>query len=292
MELGSKLARGALRRAGYAKNRSSYPFLSGDTYRSLSDHKYDPEWDPSKLRLLSFESSRNTLFVSLRDFESFLDQIQTLDISFESTILILHNHDSQPGISEMKFIASRFLKVYCANWVGSKEFATPLPLGLENYSYLRNGVPRDYRKMIRKGLPPFESRPIEILGAFSISTNVPERSRAHEFLTGYTGAYVTTEFTSPSRYRDLVVNSKYVLSPPGSGTDCHRTWEAIYLGAIPIVLRSAWGFAEGELPVMIVDDWNEVPDQIIISEIRNETSILDLAEKYLVPLSGLAGAIQ
>lgn len=289
MELGSKLVRGALRRAGYAKERSSYPFLSGDTYRSLSDHKYNPGWGPSKLRVLSFESSRNTLFVSLRDFENFLDQIQALDVSFESTILILHNHDSQPGISEMEFIASKFLKVYCANWVGPKELATPLPLGLENYSYLRNGVPRDYRKMIRKGLPLFESRPIEILGAFSISTNVPERSRAHEFLTSYPGAYVTTEFTSPGRYRDLVADSKYVLSPPGSGTDCHRTWEAIYLGAIPIVLRSAWGFTEGELPVMIVDDWSEVPDQIAISEIRNEASILDLADKYLVPLSDLAG---
>jgi hypothetical protein len=255
----------------------------------LSNHVYDPGWDPSKLRLLSLESSRNTLFVSLRDFEKFLNQIAVLDISFGSTILILHNHDSQPGISEMEMIASRFVKVYCANWVGPKELATPLPLGLENYSYLRNGVPRDYRNMIRKGLPPFESRSIEILGAFSISTNVPERSRAHEFLTSYTGAYVTTEFTSPGRYRDLVVDSKYVLSPPGSGTDCHRTWEAIYLGAIPIVLRSAWGFAEGELPVMIVDDWSEVPDQILISEIRNKASILDLAEKYLVPLSDLTG---
>ncbi len=289
MELGSKLARGALRRVGYAKERSSYPFLSGDTYRSLSNHVYDPGWDPSKLRILSLESSRNTLFVSLRDFEKFLNQIAALEISFGSTILILHNHDSQPGISEMEMIASRFVKVYCANWVGPKELATPLPLGLENYSYLRNGVPRDYRNMIRKGLPPFESRSIEILGAFSISTNVPERSRAHEFLTSYPGAYVTTEFTSPGRYRDLVVDSKYVLSPPGSGTDCHRTWEAIYLGAIPIVLRSAWGFAEGELPVMIVDDWSEVPDQILISEIRNKASILDLAEKYLVPLSDLTG---
>ena len=289
MELSSKLARGALRRVGYAKERSSYPFLSGDTYRSFSDYKYDPAWDQSKLRALSLESSRNTLFVSLRDFENFLNQIVAHDISFGSTILILHNHDSQPDISEMEFIASRFLKVYCANWVGPKALASPLPLGLENYSYLRNGVPGDYRKMIRKGLPPFETRPIEILGAFSVSTNVPERSRAHKFLASHSGAYVTTEFTSPGRYRDLVLNSKYVLSPPGSGTDCHRTWEAIYLGAIPIVLRSAWGFAEGELPVMIVDDWNEVPDQILMSNIRNEASITDLAEKYLLHLADSTG---
>jgi hypothetical protein len=204
----------------------------------------------------------------------------------ESTLLILHNHDSKPSLPEMEFLKSRFSKVFCANWVGPRELATPLPLGLENYSYLRNGVPSDYLKIVRSGLLPYENRKIELLGAFSISTNVSERSRALQFLSNYSGSYVTTEFTSPKQYRELVANSKYVLSPPGSGTDCHRTWEAIYLGAIPIVLRSTWGFPEGELPVLIVNDWDEVPRKILHSEIRNNSSIRELSDKYLAPFSG------
>ena len=42
-------------------------------------------------------------------------------------------------------------------------------------------------------------------------------------------------------YRQLLLRSKYVLSPPGNGPDCHRTWESIYLGAIPIVLAIGFG---------------------------------------------------
>ncbi|MGK4301821.1 hypothetical protein, partial [Klebsiella pneumoniae] len=32
--------------------------------------------------------------------------------------------------------------------------------------------------------------------------------------------------------------SYFVLSPPGMGQDCYRTWEAIFMGSIPIVKSS------------------------------------------------------
>ena len=31
---------------------------------------------------------------------------------------------------------------------------------------------------------------------------------------------------------------KFALSPEGNGIDCHRTWECLYLGVIPIVKKS------------------------------------------------------
>lgn len=50
----------------------------------------------------------------------------------------------------------------------------------------------------------------------------------------------------------------YVVSPEGIGMDCHRTWEAILLGCVPIVKRNAVANLYAELPVIIVDDWSEV----------------------------------
>ena len=41
------------------------------------------------------------------------------------------------------------------------------------------------------------------------------------------------------RYYIHIARSKFVLSPPGLGMDCYRTWEALYLGSIPIVLNSS-----------------------------------------------------
>jgi hypothetical protein len=50
----------------------------------------------------------------------------------------------------------------------------------------------------------------------------------------------------------------FVLSPHGNGLDCHRTWEALLLGCIPIVKTSAIDSLYDGLPVWIVDEWSDV----------------------------------
>jgi hypothetical protein len=50
----------------------------------------------------------------------------------------------------------------------------------------------------------------------------------------------------------------FVVSPEGAGVDCHRTWEALLLGCIPIVKRSLVSELLVRLPVLIVDDWAQV----------------------------------
>jgi hypothetical protein len=50
----------------------------------------------------------------------------------------------------------------------------------------------------------------------------------------------------------------FVVSPEGAGFDCHRTWEALLLGCIPIVKRSLVTDLLERLPVLIVDEWAQV----------------------------------
>ena len=47
----------------------------------------------------------------------------------------------------------------------------------------------------------------------------------------------------------------FVVSPEGAGMDCHRTWEALLLGCIPIVKRNVLSSLFADLPVLIVNDW-------------------------------------
>ena len=54
------------------------------------------------------------------------------------------------------------------------------------------------------------------------------------------------------------VKCMFVLSPEGAGMDCHRTWEALMLGCVPIVRRNALAPLFANLPVWIVDQWSEV----------------------------------
>ena len=51
--------------------------------------------------------------------------------------------------------------------------------------------------------------------------------------------------------------------------DCHRTWEALLLGSIPIVKRNGLSGLLSDLPVMIVDDWQQVHLETMAEYIRS-----------------------
>jgi hypothetical protein len=57
---------------------------------------------------------------------------------------------------------------------------------------------------------------------------------------------------------------RFALSAAGNGIDCHRTWELLYLGCTVVTKTSPLDRLYDGLPVIIVDDWDEVrnPDEI------------------------------
>ncbi len=57
----------------------------------------------------------------------------------------------------------------------------------------------------------------------------------------------------------------FVLSPPGCGPDCHRHWEAMALGTIPVVLRSVCTQPLEDMPALIVDSWKEVTEERLVA---------------------------
>ena len=69
---------------------------------------------------------------------------------------------------------------------------------------------------------------------------------------------------------------RFVLSPRGNGLDAHRTWEALLVGAIPIVRSSALNPLYEGLPVLIVDEWTHVTPQLLTDFLRNHTIRLPL----------------
>lgn len=59
-----------------------------------------------------------------------------------------------------------------------------------------------------------------------------------------------------AEYLSDLKKSSFVLSPRGNGLDCYRTWEALAMGAIPIVKTSSLDPLFEDLPVLIVTDWS------------------------------------
>jgi len=74
--------------------------------------------------------------------------------------------------------------------------------------------------------------------------------------------YEPTEVTRTESWKNMV-KYKYTISPLGNGLDCHRTWEAIALGCIPIVRTSPLDSLYDGLPVLIVNKWSDITQQLL-----------------------------
>jgi hypothetical protein len=77
------------------------------------------------------------------------------------------------------------------------------------------------------------------------------------------------------RYYIHMGRSRFVFSPPGTGMDCYRTWETLYLGSIPIVLNSSINSIFRNLPVLIVNNYEEINLELLKNVYNNMTK-----EKY------------
>ena len=59
--------------------------------------------------------------------------------------------------------------------------------------------------------------------------------------------------------------SKFTVSPPGRGWDCHRTWESVLFGSIPVVMYSPTMVdLYHRSPVMVVSNWSQVTRESLL----------------------------
>jgi len=62
-------------------------------------------------------------------------------------------------------------------------------------------------------------------------------------------------------FYERLLKSKFVISPEGNGIDCHRHWESLYCGAIPIIERNTnMENKLKDLPVLYTTDYSEITE--------------------------------
>jgi len=67
----------------------------------------------------------------------------------------------------------------------------------------------------------------------------------------------------------------FVLSPFGNGMDCHRTWEALLCGCIPIVRSCVFDELFAGLPVLIVKNWSDISLDLLVATMSKFKDKLD-----------------
>jgi hypothetical protein len=248
-KLESALARRVMLALG--RRPSSAPFVSGDSFRALSDSIF--ENGVLTTRAAGVAADVPIVFVQSSEVKLFFSVASRLvDRRY---ILITNNGDENIGAEHLALLDERVVHWFAHNVLVRSPRITAIPIGLENACLYCNGIVADYESL--RARQQDAPRAPRVLAAFTVGNNAEERKAALDAVRRCPAGTIMDR-TNSRAYRQALAQFMYVASPPGNGFDCHRTWEAFYLGVIPIVKRHAFFENFPDLPFLQLGEWAEL----------------------------------
>lgn len=241
----------------YANQR---PFITGHAFKALADYVIEREecsFDPATV------PPRSVIFVKV-DYVGFFFNTIFPRIK-QPIILISHNGDySAPGA-----YASYLDDPKLIMWFGQNKDIDyhpkfrGIPIGIANAEW-PHGNKAIFNAVIDglEQMPPLKRDCAYI--NFALTTN-PSRRLVFELFKNAPYVYIAQPKPIGDYLREMAQCS-FVISPFGNGLDCHRTWEALLMGSIPVVKTSTLDSLYDELPVIIVHDWKDVSLEYLIKK--------------------------
>lgn len=267
----------------YLRSRpGSLPFISGDTFRGVAEVIIEEGGVTERLNL-----DTGVIFASAGSLESnrLLERLATV-LERKSTghfhSLVIHNGDQAPSPQTVRELLTLVPRMFSTNVLDGQSGLTPVPIGLENVARNHNGRLHYYLDALASPTPESE-RARQVLSSFHESNNPEIRRPTQEILTRSRHGHEQS-FRKSLDYRLEVRRTKFVISPPGNGIDTHRTWEAMYLGAVPVVLNGYLAESlTSELPIMVVESYE---DFCGLSDAELNQLYLDYREKPMTKAWG------
>jgi len=154
-----------------------------------------------------------------------------------------------------------------------------LPIGLDYHTMnekpgmwgLRSIVPIVQEHMLLTTLansPGPDRRHLLCYCNWNFSTNRGDRVKCLKLLDKSVCYFEETRIPRQSTWARQA-EFKFVISPGGGGIDCHRTWEALVLGCIPIVKRNLLENIFIKLPVLVVDSWDQINANVLLDYLQS-----------------------
>lgn len=240
--------------------------VSGQYFRDQCRWNFDARY-PLRIWTVGIEVRRgDRVFMKISDIPEFIRKVRTVLVK---VVAVIHNSD-ESFTDEMYSAIEPFVeRVYAVNNISQK--AISIPLGFRDHQYISHHVVKKIAS------DPEQPRTIKCLVNFLIATNpsirqtVFDKFKDQSFCT--VQDYVNYDYgkslmhsdsetmTKRADFYSTLKISKFVLCPQGTGLDTHRVYECILFGAIPIVISSHLNPIYSQLPVMIVDSWDDVTEQ-------------------------------
>ena len=173
-----------------------------------------------------------------------------LDIKF---VLLTHYGDLESGKYDGILNHPKLIKWYGLNMSIISDKTEGLPLGLESKYWGRTNfdIIQNYNKKNKNKL---------LYLNFSLQTN-PKRSEIMNSLLKK--GFTKNNNLSWNEYVQDLSEHKFSISPKGNGIDCHRHWESLYLGVIPIIEKSTHMSFFNDLPILFVDNYDIITNDYL-----------------------------
>jgi len=196
-------------------------------------------------------------------------------------ILLTHMSDLRAGTMEALLKNSNMRAWYGCNMYPHIKTKS-VPLGLENVDmWQRTNVTRILRART--------NRKTKILYVyFNLNSNLPQRTEARTHLIQ--NGFEMQERGEWSKYVDELSRYKFCASPEGNGVDTHRMWECLYLGVIPIVIKTPELYSwYSDLPILWVTSFQQVT-QNFLENVRYRKDTLT-GSKSLFSISSIQNSL-
>ncbi len=245
-------------------------FIQGDKFMAIANYTYAP----SVRAFGDYCKLPNTLRVDqLKDGDMVYAHAFYAKQLFEllrgvtkKIVLITHNGDTRVDESFYP-IPDCIIKWYAQNVAVVNPIIESIPIGLENDRWFPEV--RKKEKMEAMWILPKEKKNLVYMN-YAINTNPSQRTKPYELLKDK--PWVTTNMGANGvgfdEYLNNIYNHRFMICPEGNGIDTHRTWECLYVGTIPIEKRNINNQFYTDLPIVFIDDWEEVTEERLSKENR------------------------
>ncbi len=258
----------------FANRGSSFPYISGDGFRAYCDFIFDE----TGINFAPEQVNRgSTIFVKTDYMDRFVQHYHPLIKN--PYILVTHNSDHPaPGpfpnlLEDPKIIA--WFGQNIENYLHPK--LHPIPIGLANRMW-GHGNP----DIVNACRDTTLSKTTLLYLNYSTGTYPAERSLVNHLFSSAPYCRVT----SSRNFRDYLLDlaqSQFVLSPRGNGLDSHRLWESLLMGSIPIVKTSALDAVYDGLPVLVVNQWEEITPELLQAKYTEISQTTWAQERLFLP---------
>lgn len=174
-------------------------------------------------------------------------------------------------------ISEKLKKVFCINKCSNSSNTFGIPLGITNDCddsslhriYGNKDIMIDVINMdIKKSNLAYIN--------FNVSTYPVERQNILDLFLdkewSYSG-HIENTLEGRKKFLIDIKSSKFVFCPRGNGIDTHRLWEALYMGSYPIVKREIAHDLFDDLPILFIDDWNDINEDMLNKKFEEYNNI-------------------